>query len=236
MEGVPFANGAPNLTVDIPAMRPARHSSAASPIGGKDFKTGQTLMKTVLAPMFKARMLGCRRLVLDQHPRQPRRRGARRSGELQDEGRVEARRARAHPPADHLPRPLRQRLSTRCGSTTTRRAATTRRAGTTSTSSGGSAIRCRSRSTSSAATRSSRRRSCSTSPCSSTSRSAPSMNGIQEWLSFYFKSPAGGPGLYPEHDLFIQQTKLKNTLALVDGRRTDHPPRHRVLSGSMRRG
>jgi hypothetical protein len=36
--------------------------------------------------------------------------------------------------------------------------------------------------------------------------------GIQEWLSFYFKSPQTAPGLYPEHDLFIQQTKLKNTL------------------------
>ncbi len=38
------------------------------------------------------------------------------------------------------------------------------------------------------------------------------MSGIQEWLSFYFKSPMVAEGLYPEHDLFIQQTKLKNTL------------------------
>src|SRR2546427_7721451 len=38
------------------------------------------------------------------------------------------------------------------------------------------------------------------------------LSGIQEWLSFYFKSPQTAPGLYPEHDLFIQQTKLKNTL------------------------
>jgi myo-inositol-1-phosphate synthase len=36
--------------------------------------------------------------------------------------------------------------------------------------------------------------------------------GIQEWLSFYFKAPMTAPGLYPEHDLFIQQMKLKNTL------------------------
>ncbi len=56
-EGVPFANGAPNLTVDIPAMHQlAREHSI--PMGGKDFKTGQTLMKTILAPGFKARMLG----------------------------------------------------------------------------------------------------------------------------------------------------------------------------------
>ena len=38
------------------------------------------------------------------------------------------------------------------------------------------------------------------------------MSGIQEWLSFYFKSPMHAPGLYPEHDLFIQLMKLKNTL------------------------
>ena len=56
-EGVPFANGAPNLTVDIPAMIELSRKNAA-PICGKDFKTGQTFMKTVLAPAFKARLLG----------------------------------------------------------------------------------------------------------------------------------------------------------------------------------
>src|SRR5204863_575 len=55
--GVPFANGAPNLTVDIPALQElAREHNV--PICGKDFKTGQTLLKTILAPGFKARMLG----------------------------------------------------------------------------------------------------------------------------------------------------------------------------------
>src|SRR5277367_6098006 len=57
MEGVPFANGAPNLTVDLPVMLELSRKNKA-PICGKDFKTGQTLMKTVLAPAFKARMLG----------------------------------------------------------------------------------------------------------------------------------------------------------------------------------
>jgi myo-inositol-1-phosphate synthase len=56
-EGVPFANGAPNLTVDTPAMVELSKRNAA-PICGRDFKTGQTLMKTVLAPAFKARLLG----------------------------------------------------------------------------------------------------------------------------------------------------------------------------------
>jgi myo-inositol-1-phosphate synthase len=57
MEGVPFANGAPNLTVDVPAMLELSRKNEA-PICGKDFKTGQTLIKTVLAPAFKARLLG----------------------------------------------------------------------------------------------------------------------------------------------------------------------------------
>ena len=56
-EGVPFANGAPNLTVDVPALQDLAKAGGV-PIAGKDFKTGQTLMKTVLAPMLKARMLG----------------------------------------------------------------------------------------------------------------------------------------------------------------------------------
>src|SRR5215469_12216163 len=57
MEGVPFANGAPNLTVDLPVMLELSRKNSA-PICGKDFKTGQTLMKTILAPGFKARLLG----------------------------------------------------------------------------------------------------------------------------------------------------------------------------------
>ena len=56
-EGVPFANGAPNLTVDIPAMHELARDRSM-PVCGKDFKTGQTLMKTILAPGFKARMIG----------------------------------------------------------------------------------------------------------------------------------------------------------------------------------
>ena len=55
------------------------------------------------------------------------------------------------------------------------------------------------------------------------------MSGIQEWLSFYFKSPMHAPGLYPEHDLFIQLMKLKNTLALHARRGADHAPRPGVL-------
>jgi len=56
-EGVPFINGAPNLTIDVPAMAELA-DTVVVPICGKDFKSGQTLVKTVLAPMLKARMLG----------------------------------------------------------------------------------------------------------------------------------------------------------------------------------
>ena len=55
--GIPYANGAPNLTVDIPALRELAEKTK-TPICGKDFKTGQTMMKTILAPGLKARLLG----------------------------------------------------------------------------------------------------------------------------------------------------------------------------------
>ena len=57
LEGVPFANGAPNLTVDIPVLRELAIEKRV-PISGKDFKTGQTLIKTVIGPMLRSRMLG----------------------------------------------------------------------------------------------------------------------------------------------------------------------------------
>jgi myo-inositol-1-phosphate synthase len=59
VSGVPFANGAPNLSIDIPVMEQLAERHGV-PITGKDYKTGQTLMKTILAPGFKARMLGLR--------------------------------------------------------------------------------------------------------------------------------------------------------------------------------
>ena len=109
------------------------------------------------------------------------------------------------------------RFTTRSASTTIRRAATTKRAGTTSTSSAGWAIRCRSRSISCAAIRSWRRRSCSIWCSSSISPSAPACAASRNGSSFYFKSPMCAPELYPEHDLFIQSMKLKNTLRWMMG-------------------
>jgi myo-inositol-1-phosphate synthase len=57
MEGVPYANGTPSLSADIPALLELADKKGV-PVAGKDFKTGQTMLKTVLSPMFKARMLG----------------------------------------------------------------------------------------------------------------------------------------------------------------------------------
>lgn len=59
VSGVPFANGAPNLSIDLPCMEELAARNRV-PVTGKDFKTGQTLMKTILAPGFKSRMLGMR--------------------------------------------------------------------------------------------------------------------------------------------------------------------------------
>ena len=214
--GIPYANGAPNLSADIPALIDLAKKTGA-PIGGKDFKTGQTLMKTILAPGFKARLLGMdgwySTNILGN-----------RDGEVLDDPESfktkevsQARRAGAHPAAPPLPRPLRQDPPRGAHQLLPARAATTRRAGTTSTSSAGWATRCRSRWTSSAATPSWPRPSSSTWRSSSTWPARAGMSGIQEWLSFYFKSPMTAPGLYPEHDLFIQLMKLKNTLRHLRG-------------------
>jgi myo-inositol-1-phosphate synthase len=56
-KGIPYLNGAPNLTVDTPALMELARANRV-PVGGKDFKTGQTLMKTIIAPGLKARMIG----------------------------------------------------------------------------------------------------------------------------------------------------------------------------------
>jgi len=149
MERVPFANGAPNLTCDFPAMEQLAKSKGV-PIGGKDFKTGQTMIKTVLSPMFKARMLGVAGWYSTNIL-------GNRDGEVLDDPEP-SRRRKSRSSACWSTFFSRRSIpsctatcTTRSGSTTTRRGATTRRAGTTSTSSGGWATRCRSRSIFSAA-------------------------------------------------------------------------------------
>ena len=137
-EGIPFANAAPNLTAVFMLELAGR---TKSPLAGNDMKTGQTLIKTIIAPGLKARLIGVKRLVLDEHPRQSRRRSARRSRVVQDQGR--ARNQLWTISSSRICIPSSTTISlTSSASTTIRRAATTKRGGTTSTSSAGSAIRC----------------------------------------------------------------------------------------------
>jgi myo-inositol-1-phosphate synthase len=210
MEGVPFANGAPNLTVDLPALQQLAKQRGV-PIAGKDFKSGQTMMKTILAPGLKARMLGLSgwfstnilgnrdgavlddpesfktkeesKLGVIEHILQPDQHPEL-YGNVYHKVRIEY-----YPPRgdnkegwDNLDifGWLGYPMQIKVDFL-----------------------------------------------CRDSILAAPivldlalfmdlaqraGMSGIQEWLSFYFKSPMTAPGLYPEHDLFIQHIKLKNTL------------------------
>ena len=143
-EGVPFANGAPNLGVDFAAAFDLAKETQ-TPIAGKDFKTGQTLIKTVLAPMpqgadarslngwYSTNILGNRDgEVLDD------------ADSFHVEGSHQARRPRRKSSSrSRTTRRSTARSPTRFASTTTRRAATKKRAGTTSICSVGSTTRCR---------------------------------------------------------------------------------------------
>ena len=214
-EGVPFANGAPNLTVDIPALEDFAKSRNV-PIGGKDFKTGQTLMKTVLAPAFKARMLGlagwystnilCNRdgEVLDDP-------GSFKTKEESKLGALEyILQPKIYPQLyDKFYHKVRINYYPPRGDN---------KEGWDNIDIFGwlnypMQIKV-------------------DFLCRDSILAAPivldlalfmdlanraGMRGIQEWLSFYFKSPMCARELYPEHDLFIQSMKLKNTLRWLMG-------------------
>jgi myo-inositol-1-phosphate synthase len=209
-EGVPFINGAPNLTIDVPAMVELAHTTGV-PIGGKDFKSGQTLLKTVLAPMLKARLLGIQGWystnilgnrdgeVLDD-PDSFRTKEESKLGVLEDilqpglypqlYGDVYHKvRINYYPPRGDSKESwdnldifgwLGYPMQMKID------------------------FQCR-----------------------DSILAAPlvldlvlftdlaqraGLTGVQEWLSFYFKSPQHAPGVHPEQDLFIQQAKLNDTL------------------------
>ncbi len=213
--GVPYANGAPNLALDIPAFVELAKKNQV-PIAGKDFKTGQTLMKTILAPGLKARLLGLEGWystnilgnrdgeVLDD-PDSFRSKEVSKLGVLEHilqphlypdlyQGFHHVVRINYYPPRgdnkegwDNID--IRGWL--------------------------GYPMQIK-----------------IDFPCRDSILAAPlvldlalfmdlaqraGMHGIQEWLSFYFKSPMTAEGLYPEHDLFIQHVKLKNTLRYLKG-------------------
>ena len=214
-KAIPYANGAPNLTVDIPALRELAEKNSV-PVAGKDFKTGQTLMKTILAPGLKARMLGLSGWfstnilgnrdgeVLDD-PDSFKTKETSKLGVLDYilqpelypelyEGFYHKVRINYYPPRGDSKEGwdnidifgwLGYPMQIKIDFL-----------------------------------------------CRDSILAAPivldlalfmdlaaraRLKGIQEWLSFYFKSPMTAPGLYPEHDLFIQQKKLKNTLRYLMG-------------------
>ena len=170
--GVPYANGAPHLTTDTPAMLELAKRTQRARLAGKDYKTGQTFMKTLIAPGLKARMLGMNGWFSTNIL-------GNRDGEvLDDPGSFRSKEETKSSALEHILQPdlypdLYKEFYHRSGSSIIRRAATPKRAGTTSTFSGGWATRCRSRSISCAAIRFWRRRWCWTSCCSSTWRSGP---------------------------------------------------------------
>ncbi len=213
--GVPFANGAPNLTVDIPAITELAEKMRL-PICGKDFKTGQTLIKTIIAPGLKARMLGLDGWystnilgnrdgeVLDD-PENFKTKEESKLSVLDQilqpsvhpelyEGFAHVVRINYYPPRGDNKEGwdsidlfgwLGYKMQIKIDFL-----------------------------------------------CRDSILAAPlvldlalfldlahraGMKGVQEWLSFYFKAPQTAPGLYPEHDLFIQSKKLKNTLRHMMG-------------------
>ena len=218
MEGVPFANGAPNLTVDIPVMHELSRKNNA-PICGKDFKTGQTLIKTILAPGFKARMIGLNGWFSTNIL-------GNRDGEvLEDPGSFKTKEESKLSVLEHI---LQPELYPDLYGNFTHKVRINYYPPRGDNKEGWDNIDifgwlgypmqikvdflCRD--------------SILAAPIvldlvlfmDLAQRSAELRGlGIQEWLSFYFKSPMTAPGLYPEHDLFIQLMKLKNTLRHLRG-------------------
>ena len=165
MEDCPFVMGAPNTTVDIPAMWELAEAKKL-PIAGKDFKTGQTLVKSGFAPIIGTRMLGLNGWFSTNIL-------GNRDGLVLDEPASAPKKCRNFPRWNLSSCPNNNPTSiatttTRCVSTTTHLATTTKKVGTTSTSLAGWAIPCRLRLTSCAATLSSQLLSASTCACSST--------------------------------------------------------------------
>ena len=215
MEGVPFANGAPNLAVDIPALEKLARDKGV-PICGKDFKTGQTLVKTVIAPMLKARMLGMdgwfSTNILGN-----------RDGEVLDE--PENFKTKEESKLGALEYILQPDLYPDLYADAYHKVRINYYPPRGDNKEGWDNIDI-------FGWLGRRMQIKVNFLCSDSILAAPlvldlalfmdlaqraEMSGIQEWLSFYFKSPQHAPTVYPEHDLFIQQTKLKNTLRWLMG-------------------
>jgi myo-inositol-1-phosphate synthase len=214
-EGVPFANGAPNLCVDFPAAQQLAREREV-PIAGKDFKTGQTLMKTVVAPGLKARMLGVRGWFSTNIL-------GNRDGEvLDDPGSFKTKEASKLGSLDVIFQPtaypkLYGELFHKVRIEYYPPRGDAKEGWDNVDLFGWLGYPMQMK---------------IDFLCRDSILAAPivldlalfldfakraSLRGTQEWLSFYFKSPMTAPGLDPEHDLFIQLMKLKNTLRWIMG-------------------
>jgi myo-inositol-1-phosphate synthase len=213
--GIPFINGAPNLTVDVPALSNlARERNL--PVGGKDFKTGQTLMKTLLAPGLKARLLGLSGWFSTNIL-------GNRDGEVLDD--PESFKTKEESKLSVLEYILQPDVYPQLYKDFYHKVRINyyppRRDNKESWDNidifgwMGYPMQIKVNFL-----------------CRDSILAAPivldlvlftdlalrtGMRGVQEWLSFYFKSPMTAEGLYPEHDLFIQLMKLKNTLRYLKG-------------------
>jgi myo-inositol-1-phosphate synthase len=213
--GIPFANGAPNLTVDLPAMA-ALAAENNVPVCGKDFKTGQTLMKTILAPGLKSRMLGLHGWYSTNIL-------GNRDGEVLDD--PESFKTKEESKLSVLEYILQPEVYPSLYKDFSHVVRINYYPPRGDNKEGwdnidifgwlGYPMQIK-----------------IDFLCRDSILAAPivldlalfldlaqraGMKGTQEWLSFYFKSPMTAPGLYPEHDIFIQLMKLKNTLRHLRG-------------------
>lgn len=213
--GISFANGAPNLTTDVPALLELAHETH-TPVSGKDFKTGQTLMKTILAPGFKSRYLGISGWFSTNIL-------GNRDGEVLDD--PESFKTKETSKLGVLDTILQPHLYPELYGNLYHKVRINYYPPRGDNKEGWDNIDlvgwlgypmqikvdflCRD--------------SILAAPLvldlvlfSDLAKRA-GMKGIQEWLSFYYKSPLTAKGLYPEHNLFIQEMKLKNTLRFLMG-------------------
>jgi myo-inositol-1-phosphate synthase len=213
--GIPYANGAPNLSVDFPAMVELAQKNRA-PICGKDFKTGQTLMKTIIGPGLKSRLLGLKGWFSTNIL-------GNRDGEVLDE--PQSLKTKEESKLSVLDQILQPELYPELYKDYHHQVRINYYPPRGDNKEGwdnidifgwlGYPMQIKINFL-----------------CRDSILAAPlcldlvlfldlaqraKMHGIQEWLSFYFKSPQCAPELYPEHDLFIQLMKLKNTLRYLRG-------------------
>jgi myo-inositol-1-phosphate synthase len=214
-EGIPYANGAPNLSADIPAMLQLAQQHSV-PIAGKDFKTGQTLLKTVIAPGLKARLLGVTGWYSTNIL-------GNRDGEvLDDPESFKTKEESKKSVLDYILQPdlypdLYKGLCHVVRINYYPPRGDNKEGWDNIDLVGwlGYPMQLKLNFL-----------------CRDSILAAPialdlvlfldlagrsGWSGIQEWLSFFFKSPQHAKGLYPEHDLFIQSMKLKNTLRYLKG-------------------